>query len=177
MSGGSVYSAPPPFSGPSMYVRQQTHKRARERGVTVVEGAVILIVFFMLILGVIELGRFLSMRQVLTNAAREGARFAVAPLSQTNTLPAESEVVARVNVFLNAASVTGATIITTCPLTAPEVCTNKNAAMSVVTGPVTTEYTKVTVSKPYSVITAPGFFNALSVTLTGEAMMRRETSE
>lgn len=160
-----------------MIVRQQTHHRPAERGVTVVEGAVILIAFFMLILGVIELGRFLSMRQVLTNAAREGARFAVAPLSQTNTLPAESEVVAKVNVFLDAAAVNGATITTTCPLTAPEVCTTKSATMSVSTGLVTTEYTKVTVSKPYSVITAPGFFNALTVTLKGEAMMRRETSE
>jgi len=160
-----------------MIVSHQTHQKAGERGVTVLEGAIFLIAFFMLILGVIELGRFLSMRQVLTNAAREGARFAVAPLSQTNTLPAENEVAARVNVFLDAAAVTGATIATTCPLTAPEVCTSKSATMSVATGAVTTEYTKVTVTKPYSVITAPGFFNALTVTLKGEAMMRRETSE
>jgi Flp pilus assembly protein TadG len=160
-----------------MIVHDQAHHKAGERGVTVVEGAIFLIAFFMLILGVIELGRFLSMRQVLTNAAREGARFAVAPLSQTNTLPDESEVVATVNVFLNAAAVNGATITTTCPLTAAEVCTSKSAAMSVATGLVTTEYTRVTVSRPYSVVTVPGFFNALTVTLTGEAMMRRETSE
>jgi len=160
-----------------MNVRDLSHRKAGERGVTVVEGAIFIIAFFMLILGVIELGRFLSMRQVLTNAAREGARFAIAPLSQTNTLPDETEVIARVNTFLNAGAVTGATVTTTCPLTAPETCTTKSATMSVTTGLLTTEYTMVTVSKPYNVVTAPGFFNALTITLTGTSMMRRETSE
>src|SRR5687767_2914770 len=136
-----------------MTVRNQSHRRkAGESGVTALEGLIFIIAFFMLILGVIELGRFLSMRQVLTNAAREGARFAIAPLTQTNTLPNESEIVARVNVFLNAAAVTGATVTTTCPATATETCTSNDASMSVTTGLVTTEYTKVTVTKPYSVI-------------------------
>ncbi|HET9942519.1 MAG TPA: TadE/TadG family type IV pilus assembly protein [Terriglobia bacterium] len=160
-----------------MTVSRKSHRKAGESGVTVLEGALFIIAFFMLIFGVIELGRFLSMRQVLTNAAREGARFAIAPLTQTNTLPSESEVVARVNVFLNAASVTGATITTMCPVAATETCTSKDVSMSVTTGLVTTEYTKVTVTKPYSVITVPGFFNALNITLKGEALMRRETSE
>jgi Flp pilus assembly protein TadG len=158
-------------------IRNESHRNAGERGVTVLEGALFIIAFFMLVLGVIELGRFLSMRQVLTNAAREGARFAVAPLSQTNTLPSESEVVAKVNGFLSAASVTGATVATTCPVGAPETCTSYSGTMSVITGLVTTQYTMVTVTRQYSVITVPGFFNALTINLTGEAMMRRETSE
>lgn len=133
--------------------------------------------FFMLLFGVIEAGRFLSTRQVLTNAAREGARFAVAPTSGTNNLPTETEIVAKVNTFLSAAHITGATTSTTCPTTAPEACTTKSASMSVTTGLVTTEYTTVTVSKPFSVITVPGLFSALNITLTGEAVMRRETSE
>jgi len=160
-----------------MIVRKRPYGKARERGVTAIEGVIFIIAFFMLILGVIELGRFLSMRQVLTNAAREGARFAVAPLSQTNTLPNESEVVARVNAFLTAASVTGTTTTTMCPVGAAEVCSSYDASMSVNTGLVTTQYTKVTVTRPFSVITAPGFFNALTMTLRGEAVMRRETSE
>jgi Flp pilus assembly protein TadG len=160
-----------------MTVRKQSHRKVGERGVTVLESLLFIIAFFMLVLGVIELGRFLSMRQVLTNAAREGARFAIAPITQTNTLPNESEVVAKVNVFLNAAAVTGATVTTMCPVGAAETCTSYDASMSVTTGLVTTQYTKVTVTKPYNVVTAPGFFNALTVTLKGEAMMRRETSE
>lgn len=151
--------------------------KSSESGVTTVEGAVILLIFFMLLLGVIEAGQFMKTRQVLTNAAREGARFAVAPTSGTNTLPSEDEVKAKVNSFLAAANVTGATVSTKCPVAAPEVCTSKNSSMSVTTGLVTTDYTEVTVSKPYSVITAPGFFSALSMNLQGRALMRRETSE
>jgi len=160
--------------------KNQLHRpRALERGVTVVEGAVILVVFFMLLLGVIEAGRFLSTRQVLTNAAREGARFAIAPTSGTNNLPTEAEIIAKVNSYLAAAHISGATVTTKCPTTAPEACTSKVAGMTVSTGLglVNTQYTEVTVTKPYSVITAPGFFNALNITVTGKAMMRRETSE
>jgi Flp pilus assembly protein TadG len=134
-----------------------------ERGVTTVEGAIVLVVFFMLLLGVIEAGNFLSMRQVLTNAAREGARFAVLPIQGTNTLPNDTEIIARVDRYLVAGHLTGATTTT--------------ASVSVVTGPVTTEYTRVTVSKPYSIITARGFFNKIAITLEGEALMRRETSQ
>ena len=162
-----------------MTVRKQSHPKAGQRGVTIVEGAICIIAFFMLVLGVIELGRFMSTRQVLTNAAREGARFAIAPLTQTNTLPNESEVVAKVNLFLSAAAVNGATVTTMCPEGATETCTSYDPSMTVTTGvnDVETKYTKVTVTKPYSVITAPGFFNALTITLKGEALMRRETSE
>lgn len=160
-----------------MSVGRHQPDRSLEKGVTTLEGAVILIMFFILLLGVIEAGRFLSTRQVLTNAAREGARFAVAPTSGTNNLPDETEIKAKVQSFLDAAHVTGTTISTTCPTGATELCTIKNASMSVTTGLVTTQYTMVTVSKPYSVITAPGFFKAINITLTGTAMMRRETSE
>jgi len=160
-----------------MSVREQSYPNSSERGVTTVEGAIILVAFFMLLLGVIEAGQFMKTRQVLTNAAREGARFAVAPTSGTNSLPNEDEVVAKVNSFLAAANVTGATTTTKCPTSAAEVCTSKNSSMSVTTGLVTTEYTEVTVTKPYSVITAPGFFNVISINLHGQALMRRETSE
>ena len=157
--------------------KHSSKRKSAESGVTTVEGAIILIAFFMLLFGVIEAGQFMKARQVLTNAAREGARFAVAPTSGTNTLPGESEVVAKVNSFLAAANVTGATTTTKCPISASEACTSKNSSMSVTTGFVTTEYTEVTVSKPYSVITAPGLFSAISVNLQGRALMRRETSE
>jgi Flp pilus assembly protein TadG len=160
-----------------MRVGEHQAERRLEKGVTTLEGAAILIVFFVLLFGVIEAGRFLSMRQVLTNAAREGARFAVAPTSGTNTLPGDAEIIAKVDSYLTAGHVTGATVTTMCPLSAPEACTSNDASMSVSTGVVTTQYTKVTVTKPYSVITIPGLFNALNITLKGESQMRRETSE
>jgi Flp pilus assembly protein TadG len=146
------------------------------RGVTIVESAIILLLFFTLLLGVIEAGRFLSMRQVLTNAAREGARFAIAPASGTSSLPDQEEIAEVVNGHLAAANIEGATITVKCPPSATEDCT-EDEGMAVKTGSVTTEYTEVTVSKPYSVITAPGIFKMLEITLTGKAMMRRETSD
>jgi Flp pilus assembly protein TadG len=144
--------------------------------VTIVESAVILIMFFMLLFGVIEAGRFLNQRQVLTNAAREGARFAVLPLSGTNTLPTAAEIQTKVDSYLAASHITGATTVVKCPLGAVG-CTSTDASMSVVTGSVTTAYTEVTVSKDFAVVTIPGFFKALNITLQGKALMRRETSD
>jgi Flp pilus assembly protein TadG len=144
--------------------------------VTIVESAIILIMFFMLLFGVIEAGRFLNQRQVLTNAAREGARFAVLPLSGTNTLPTAAEIQTKVDSFLAASHITGATTTVKCPLGAVG-CTSTDASMSVATGPITTDYTEITVSKDFAVVTIPGFFKALNITLQGKALMRRETSD
>ena len=144
--------------------RIEPGKNRSERGSTTVEAAIILLAFLMFVFGVFEAGRFLNTQQVVTNAAREGARLAVTPLYGTNTLPTTSEIQDRVNEYLAAANITGAT-------------TTVNPAVSVVTGSVTTVYTSVTVQEPYQVLTVPYFFNMLQVTLTGEALMRNETSE
>src|SRR5262245_43843793 len=144
--------------------RHELRQDASERGATIVEAAIILLAFFMFVFGIFEAGRFLNTRQVLTNAAREGARLAVAPLSGTNTLPSTAEIQTRVDDFLASANITGAT-------------TTVDPAVSVVTGSVTTVYTRVQVQKVYDVVSVPLFFNMLQVTLTGEALMRNETSE
>src|SRR5688572_26606886 len=81
-----------------------------EAGTTIVEAAIVLLTFLMLVFGVFEAGRFLNTEQVLTNAAREGARLAVTPLSQTNNLPTHAEIIAHVDQFLADAHITGATI-------------------------------------------------------------------
>ena len=139
-------------------------KNSAERGTTIVEAAIILLAFLMLLFGIIEAGRFINTRQVLTNAAREGARFGVTPLSGTNTLPSYSEIKSRVDQYLAAAHITGAT-------------TAVNPSISVTTGSVTTVYTQVQVQKTYQVLSVPFFFNMLQVPLSGEALMRNETSD
>ena len=144
--------------------RNEKRRDVSERGATIVESAIILLAFFMFVFGIFEAGRFLNTRQVLTNAAREGARLAVAPLSGTNSLPSTAEIQTRVDDFLASANITGAT-------------TTVDPAVSVVTGSVTTVYTRVQVQKVYDVVSVPLFFNMLQVTLTGEALMRNETSE
>ena len=137
--------------------------RASERGTTIVESAIIMLAFFMFLFGIMEAGRFINQRQALTNAAREGARFAVAPLSGTDTLPSTGEIQAVVDQYLSAASMTGATVLV-------------DPAVTVATGSVNTVYTRVQVQRPYQVISISAF-EMVEITLTGEALMRNETSE
>jgi len=62
-------------------------KRARresaERGATVLEGALVLLVLFTFVFAIWEAGRMFNVQNVVTNAAREGARMAVLPAYST----------------------------------------------------------------------------------------------
>lgn len=51
--------------------------RTGERGTTMAEFAIISVVFFMIIFGIIEFGRLFYIHSALTDAARRGARYAV----------------------------------------------------------------------------------------------------
>jgi|SRR5215204_1002126 len=51
--------------------------RTGERGATMAEFAIISVVFFMIIFGIIEFGRLFYIHNALTDAARRGARYAV----------------------------------------------------------------------------------------------------
>lgn len=133
-----------------------------QRGVAVVEGAMVLLPFLVMLLGIFEAGRFFNVQQVLTNASREGARLAVAPLSGTRTLPTTGEIESEVQRFLQAANIQGATIAV-------------NRPVLIDTGGVQTEFTRVVVSLPYQVLTL-SMFSVLEISLVGEALMRNETS-
>jgi hypothetical protein len=63
-------------------MKSQIKLGKRRRGSTIVEMAVVVPVFFLLIFGMIEFGRMLMVRQALTNAAREGCRKAVLATTQ-----------------------------------------------------------------------------------------------
>jgi Flp pilus assembly protein TadG len=55
-----------------------TRRRSRRRrGQALVEFALVVPWFFLLLLGIIEAGRFISYYEVLHNATREGARYAI----------------------------------------------------------------------------------------------------
>jgi Flp pilus assembly protein TadG len=70
----------------------------------VVEFAIVAPIFILLLLGMIEFGRMIMVQQVLTNAAREGARRAVIEGST------KSEVETQVNNYLANSSITGTTV-------------------------------------------------------------------
>ncbi|MEE8161294.1 MAG: TadE/TadG family type IV pilus assembly protein [Acidobacteriota bacterium] len=133
-----------------------------QRGTVLVESAMTLLGFLVVLLAILEAGRFLNVQQVLTDASREGARLAVSPLSGTSTLPTTEEIENEVQRFLQAANVGSATTVVERPV-------------YIVTGGVPTIYTRVRVSLPYTVLTL-SMFSDLEVTLVGEAMMRNETS-
>jgi len=135
-------------------------RRSSQKGVAVVEAAITLIMFFTVLLGIIEAGRFISVYQTLTDAAREGARLGVAPYSGTSDRPSDAEIEAEVQRFLDSNAIQGATI---------------TVERSHAPGATANEFTRVTASLPYQVMTA-SWFADIEVTISGTAMMRNETA-
>jgi Flp pilus assembly protein TadG len=132
-------------------------RRRAQLGATLVEAAVTALTLFTLVMGVAEFGRAYSIRQTLTNAAREGARYAVAPDAATGSLPGDSDVKAFAAPLLGSNSVKGTvTVITTTH-------TINGVAMT---------YTQVTASAPYSFF----FFPFGTITMTATSEMRNETN-
>lgn len=86
-----------------MAIETVTKRRAklgtRRRGAAMLEFAIVLPLFLLLLLGIIEMGRVIMLHQVATNAAREGARRAVVPGATQAT------VTAAVNEYLNNAGI------------------------------------------------------------------------
>ena len=58
-------------------VRVRCSKQNRRRGTAVVELALVLPIFFAVVLGIIEFGRAMMVGQLVTNAAREASRMAI----------------------------------------------------------------------------------------------------
>lgn len=108
----------------------------------------------------------MNAEQVVTNAAREAARYAVAPLSGTNgpISPAmtAADIDPIVQQYLSSAGFTGSVTIF-------------DPNLLVQTGAIQTSYTHVRVEVPYTVLTMP-VFNMLQINLSGEALMRNEAS-
>lgn len=94
-----------------MYRPTQSPHRARA-GAAVVEFAVVAPLLFLLVLGIIEFGRTLMVQEILTNAAREGARRAVLPGAT------RAEVEKLVQDYLDANLISGHSVQTTDPATA-----------------------------------------------------------
>lgn len=141
------------------HLRLQRARRAaarfRRRGTAAVEFAILAPIFFILIFGMIEYGRMVMVQQILTNAAREGAR--VATLSDTTT----TKVTTAANSYLTAAKISGSTIAVS-----PNPPSAAGAGNAV----------SVTISVPFNQVSwfpSPFFLNGKTLSYT--ATMRRET--
>jgi Flp pilus assembly protein TadG len=119
---------------------QSMRWRRDDRGTALIEMAFTLPLLLLISLGIIEFGRAFQTWQILTNAAREGARVAVLPGMS------DSMVTARVQEYIDAgvldASVT------------PTITIQRNATISYGTG--TASGSKVLVSYPYKFMVLNG---------------------
>ncbi len=79
--------------------------RSRRIGAALVEAAFVLPVFFLLIIGIIEIGRGLMVQELLTRAARAGCRQGILPSTTSNT-----DVQTAVQNALQNNGITGATV-------------------------------------------------------------------
>jgi Flp pilus assembly protein TadG len=131
--------------------------RRKRRGAAVVEFAVVVPVFFLLVFGMIEYGRLVMVQQVLTNAAREGARVGVMDGAT------QASVDTAVNNYLTAAQITGGTT-TVSPNPPSSAAYGASVTVSVSVG-----FNQV------SWLPSPMFLGGR--TLTATSVMRRETNQ
>jgi Flp pilus assembly protein TadG len=138
------------------------HKISQDdKGSVAVEMALLLPILLVFLAGIVEFGLAYWEQQILTTAAREGARAGAKKvngsyLSNSNirTLVRNYCVNAGVDVPTSQVSVT-------------------EESLATVSGTFTMKV--VTITRPHSYILLPGFLPATSVTLTGSAKMLKET--
>lgn len=140
---------------------------ADERGQALLETAFVLPVILLVSVSIFEFGRAYQTEQVLTNAAREGARVAILPDATT------SDVQARVLAYLQAGQLENAAGAT--------VSVNQNVPMSI--GATSAAASLVTVNYPFSfmvlnpvanLVVTGSTLGGAPLTLTASAQMRNE---
>ena len=164
-------------------------KRGRgEGGATIVEGAVVSLLLFTLLFAILGFGRAFNIYQVVTDAAREGARYAVAPDANAGVpyaLPGPDAVAARVCSYLQSANIrfasgtcglasgpggpTCASGGTLPPAVGPGVYVLQGCSEMV--NNIQTYYSEVDVKVPYRLFGLP-----FTVNLTTRAVMRNEAT-
>jgi Flp pilus assembly protein TadG len=129
----------------------------RRTGAATIEFAIVGSVFFMMVLGIVEIGRGFMAQHLLTNAARQGCR--------TGVLPGKSsaDISATVNSTLTGQGINGEAVIV-------QINDELEDASAAVTGDEVT----VTVRVPVSQITWVPGGRYLSGNITGQYTLRRE---
>jgi Flp pilus assembly protein TadG len=169
-----------------MCVRLDTRQAARpwpfrwlardERGVEVLEAALVLPILLTLLLGMFWLGRAYNIYQTITRAAREGARFALAPSCATcgNSFPSDDEVKTIINNALSVASMDSTKvspaiiILPPQPRTGSQVLNPSDPPSNQVEGVVVSFGYPMTLYIPFTTL------NATTITITTQVQMRKE---
>lgn len=138
-----------------------------QRGQALIETALTLPIVLVLSISIFEFGRALQVWQLLTNAAREGARVSVLPGTTID------ETQSRVLAYMAAGGLENRAL--------DQIAVNANAAIDMGTGPVSAS--QVTVSYPYSFmvlnpimqLVVRGSTVGAPITMTASALMRNES--
>ncbi len=155
--------------------RTSRFRRHDRRGVEIVELAMVLPIMVMLVLGIIEFGRAFQMAQLLTSAAREGARLGmlynvVKQQDIDNGITsANQKVRTDIRNFLNAAGVntTNLEVLITKEDGETEVSLDDYSAM-------TEQYFTLTVRVPFDDLAAVRPFFMHNATISGQITVRHE---
>ena len=142
-----------------------------ERGATIVEAAFVMTILFMFIIGVLEFGRAYNEYQVLTNAAREAARYAVAPSAGVGgQLPQQDAVIQIATDWLNSAGIK--------PASPPTVSTAPCGSVTINGNTTVEQCTTVTVTAPFVFDTPQLLFgtSGMSINMSSTATMVQETN-
>jgi len=155
-----------------MRSRTKWPRNCREAGATLVEGALTMLITLMIIFSILEFGRIYGIYQTITEAAREGARFATQPCpsTATNAIDCNAQVISCtsgtamtntqvqscVQRYMDAAHVSGATV-------------NVTTQASTVNG-VPLNYRSVQIAVPYTFLV----LRFGTVTMHTQAAMRDE---
>src|SRR5713101_8278924 len=140
-----------------------------DRGVELVEAALVFPLLLALIIGGFWLGRAYNIYESMTRAAREGARFALAPSCATcvpsNAFPSDSEVTTVINGALSAASIDQTKVNPAISITRNQPL---NATAPHVNGVI------VSFGYPVQLIIPFTPLNATTITITTQVQMRQE---
>ena len=147
-----------------------------ERGAELFEAALVLPILLTLLLGMFWLGRAYNIYQTITRAAREGARFALAPSCGTcgNSFPSDDEVKTIINNALSVASMDPTKVSPAISILPPQPRTG-NLPLNP-SDPPANQVQGVVVSFGYPMTLYIPFtpLNAMTITITTQVQMRRE---
>jgi Flp pilus assembly protein TadG len=158
-------------------MRRRLEALCRERGSELIEMAIVTPVLLLIVAGIFDFGMMFRSWEVVTNAAREGARVGVLPSF------ADADVVARVQQYMQASGVANACTQQTasggaCPASACSVCVSIQTLPSGA-GTFSARYVTVTSRQPLpSLSVIASFFggNFSSIDLTATSAMRTEVA-
>ena len=154
--------------------------RQKQLGAVIVESALTIGVLLLLLFAIMDLARAYNIYQVLTNAAREGARYSVAPNpNNAYAVPSAAQIQSQVQQFMASDHIRGGTVNVYCVYAsgppAPNLAICPANATQFADSTLQTDanlnpvYTKVQVTLPYKFMILP-----FSVNMSSKAVMRNE---